>query len=349
MPSTTINLQLVRRIASWILKYNHLNGITDIEIAELIDNCKSIIEQEPSFIRVKAPVIIFSDIHGNFVDLLEFFRLLVPDLLSLGDPKVKCTLPNLLFLGDYVDRGAQSLEVITFLVCLKTLFPKRITLLHGNHESADINKRCRNSFYNDVISKRNGNFDIWARFNKLFKHLSLCALVNGCVLCMHGGLPRIKYWNELAQVKKPKKVSDCYNDYDDINTVVNDLLWADPTNNLDPNNGVNSWFNDDRQTSIKYNDLYIREFMNRFPHIKGVVRGHEHVNSGYKLNADRTMCTLFTAPRYDRRTDSGCVMKISSDLKVSFIRLTPPDPPNSSALEDPPTPRIFSPRKRADS
>uniref|UniRef100_A0A915LGL3 protein-serine/threonine phosphatase n=1 Tax=Meloidogyne javanica TaxID=6303 RepID=A0A915LGL3_MELJA len=315
MPSTTINLQLVRRIASWILKYNHLNGITDIEIAELIDNCQSIIEQEPSFIRVKAPVIIFSDIHGNFVDLLEFFRLLVPDLLSLGDPKVKCTLPNLLFLGDYVDRGAQSLEVITFLVCLKTLFPKRITLLHGNHESADINKR--NSFYNDVISKRNGNFDIWA----------------------HGGLPRIKYWNELAQVKKPKKVSDCYNDYDDINTVVNDLLWADPTNNLDPNNGVNSWFNDDRQTSIKYNDLYIREFMNRFPHIKGVVRGHEHVNSGYKLNADRTMCTLFTAPRYDRRTDSGCVMKISSDLKVSFIRLTPPDPPNSSALEDPPTPR----------
>jgi len=45
MTSTTINLQLVRRIASWILKYNHLNGITDIEIAELIDNCKSIIEQ----------------------------------------------------------------------------------------------------------------------------------------------------------------------------------------------------------------------------------------------------------------------------------------------------------------
>uniref|UniRef100_A0A1I8BB73 protein-serine/threonine phosphatase n=1 Tax=Meloidogyne hapla TaxID=6305 RepID=A0A1I8BB73_MELHA len=245
MESKATNLQLIRQIATWILNYNHLNGITDMEIGELIDNCKTFLEKEPSFIRVKAPVIIFSDIHGNFTDLLEFFRLLVPGMISLEEPKL-----NLLFLGDYVDR-----------------------------------------------------------FNKLFKHLPLCALVNGCILCMHGGLPRIKNWNELAQVKKPKKIGDCYNDYDDSNAVVNDLLWADPTNNLESNNGMNSWFNDDRQTSIKFNDLYIREFMNRFPHIKGIVRGHEHVNSGYKLNADRTMCTLFTAPRYDRRTDSGCVMK----------------------------------------
>lgn len=138
MESKATNLQLIRQIATWILNYNHLNGITDMEIGELIDNCKTFLEKEPSFIRVKAPVIIFSDIHGNFTDLLEFFRLLVPGMISLEEPKL-----NLLFLGDYVDRGPQSLEVITFLVCVKTLFPERITLLHGNHESSDINKKLR--------------------------------------------------------------------------------------------------------------------------------------------------------------------------------------------------------------
>jgi len=78
-------------------------------------------------LRVQEPVIIIGDIHGQFYDMIHMFEKVV-------DPK---GIPNtnLLFLGDYVDRGIYSLEVCVFLFCLKINFPKQVIMLRGNHES----------------------------------------------------------------------------------------------------------------------------------------------------------------------------------------------------------------------
>ena len=136
------------------------------------------------YLHLRAPIVICGDIHGQLHDLQRIFKL-------------KGTPPDTpyLFLGDYVDRGDQSVEVATLLLALKAQHPYHIFLLRGNHECPDTNDRYG---FRDECAQYGGEGNtpddtLWTIFNKVFQWLPLCASVNGRIFCVHGGLsPELK-------------------------------------------------------------------------------------------------------------------------------------------------------------
>jgi hypothetical protein len=102
---------------------------------KIFDEALSIIKKEPSLIRLQGSTKIFGDIHGQYDDLMDFFHLFGYPVADIGD----INKYQYVFLGDFVDRGEHSLEVIITLLSLKCKYPKRIHLLRGNHEDQDVN------------------------------------------------------------------------------------------------------------------------------------------------------------------------------------------------------------------
>ena len=101
--------------------------LSEAEVRSLVERAKDILIEESNVERVDAPVTICGDIHGQFYDLLELFR--------VGG---NCPETSYLFLGDFVDRGFYSVETFLLLLALKVRYPDRMYLIRGNHETRTI-------------------------------------------------------------------------------------------------------------------------------------------------------------------------------------------------------------------
>ncbi|MBA0685455.1 hypothetical protein Goari_013113, partial [Gossypium aridum] len=155
----------------------HLMQCKPLSVAEvktLCEQARAILVEEWNVQPVKCPVTVCGDIHGQFHDLVELFRIggHAPDT-------------NYLFMGDYVDRGYYSVETVTLLVALKVRYRDRITILRGNHESRQITQVY--GFYDECLRKY-GNANVWKYFTDLFDYLPLTALIESQIFCLHGGL-----------------------------------------------------------------------------------------------------------------------------------------------------------------
>ncbi|CAI4056430.1 hypothetical protein N7582_000614 [Saccharomyces uvarum] len=272
------------------------------EINQICHKAREIFLAQPALLELSPSVKIVGDVHGQYADLLRLFT--------------KCGFPpmaNYLFLGDYVDRGKQSLETILLLLCYKIKYPENFFLLRGNHECANVTRVY--GFYDEC--KRRCNIRIWKTFIDTFNTLPLAAIVTGKIFCVHGGLsPVLNSMDEIRHVSRPTDVPDF--------GLINDLLWSDPTDS------PNEWEDNERGVSFCYNKVAINKFLNKFG-FDLVCRAHMVVEDGYEFFNDRSLVTVFSAPNYCGEFDNwGAVMTVSDGLLCSFELL---DPLDSTALK----------------
>ncbi|KAK8090547.1 Metallo-dependent phosphatase-like protein [Apiospora phragmitis] len=144
---------------------------------------KELLMRESNVVHVKAPVTVVGDIHGQFYDLIEIFK--------IGG---WCPDTNYLFLGDYVDRGMFSVETISLLVCLKLRYPDRVHLIRGNHESRGVTQSY--GFYTEC-SRKYGNASVWHYFTDMFDFLTLSVVINDQIFCIpHEGPMADLVWSD---------------------------------------------------------------------------------------------------------------------------------------------------------
>jgi len=226
------------------------------------------------------------DIHGQFHDLLRLFNIGgVPGLGKLGGKKY-------LFLGDYVDRGKNSIEVMSLLLALKIRFPTRMFLLRGNHECERMSKSY--GFFDEC--KRYYSVKLWKTFISTFNHMPVAAGINKKIFCVHGGLsPHLRSVQDIKKIKRPTPVPQ--------SGLMTDLLWSDPAE-------VEDWSSNPRGKGLwTFGPEQIDSF---FKHTKFemIARAHEAKMNGYEYFDDGRLVTIFSAPDYDNMGNNGAMMKV---------------------------------------
>jgi diadenosine tetraphosphatase ApaH/serine/threonine PP2A family protein phosphatase len=265
------------------------------EATFLVLRSREIFMTQPMLVELDAPVQLCGDVHGQYSDLIRIFD-------ACGYPPER----NYCFLGDYVDRGRQSLETILLLLAYKCRYPNHFFLLRGNHECSSINRIY--GFFDEC--KRRYSVALWKRFTDTFNCMPVAALVEGRVLCMHGGLsPELRSMDQIHRILRPTDVPD--------SGLICDLLWADP------DEGRIGWGPNDRGVSWTFGADVVERFCAE-QDIDLICRAHQVVEHGYQFFAQRRLVTIFSAPNYCGEFDnSAACLMVDENLVCSFVRISP--------------------------
>jgi len=269
--------------------------LSEAEIKMLCLRSRDLLISQPMLLELEAPIKICGDIHGQYYDLLRLFE-------YGGFPPES----NYVFLGDYVDRGKQSLETICLLLAYKIKYPENFFILRGNHECASINRIY--GFYDEC--KRRFGIKLWKTFTDCFNCLPCSAVIDEKIFCMHGGLsPELTSLDQVKRIVRPTDVPDT--------GLLCDLLWSDPDKDID------GWGENDRGVSFTFGEDIVAQFLHKHD-LDLICRAHQVVEDGYEFFARRQLVTLFSAPNYCGEFDNaGAMMSVDETLMCSFQILKP--------------------------
>lgn len=302
MTTTEANYTAIAELDKQIELVFRKEPLPETEVKALCDKAREILTTESNVQPVKCPVTVCGDIHGQFWDMMELFRI-------GGRPPDT----NYLFMGDYVDRGLYSLETVTLLVLLKVRFKDRITILRGNHESRQITQVY--GFYDECLRKY-GNANVWKYFTDLFDYLPLTALVENNIFCLHGGLsPSIDTLDQIRQLDRLQEVPH--------EGPMCDLLWSDPDDRT-------GWGISPRGAGYTFG----QDISEQFEHTNNlglVARAHQLIMTGYNWSHEKKVVTIFSAPNYCYRCgNEAALMEVDEFFKETFIQfdMAPVKPEN---------------------
>ena len=247
---------------------------------------------------------ICGDIHGQFYDLLNIFKL-------YGYPSEN---NQYLFNGDFVDRGSFSVECLITLLCFKLLYPKHFYLARGNHESRNLNKVY--GFEQEVLSKYDST--VYEAFIRFFFSLPLAHCINKEILVVHGGLFSKDgvTLNDIRKIKRFREVPE--------SGIMCELLWSDPS-------PVNGRHPSNRGVAITFGPDVVKNFLKINKLVK-LVRSHECKSEGYEILGD--VITVFSAPNYcDSMGNQGGILQLKGDnIKIQQFNYVWHPPAQSFAL-----------------
>jgi serine/threonine-protein phosphatase PP1 catalytic subunit len=273
-------------------------------ISAICNQARMLLLKQPMLLELESPIKVCGDIHGQYTDLLKIFK-------NCGYPPYT----NYLFLGDYVDRGKNSIETMVLLLAYKIRYPENFSILRGNHESASINKIY--GFFDEC--KRRYSIRLYRTFNDCFNCLPVCAIISDKIFCCHGGIsPNLTSLDQIRRIIRPCYVADNIGGKNRGSDILIDLLWSDPATPNNPGD-KGKWLPNDRGISYIFDEVLLERFLKRFG-LELVVRGHQVVEDGYEFFANRQLVTVFSAPNYcsGEFDNKAGIMNIDESLMCSF-------------------------------
>jgi serine/threonine-protein phosphatase 6 catalytic subunit len=274
----------------WVKHVKQCKYLPEQDLKKLCEIVKEYLLEESNVQPVASPVTICGDIHGQFYDLLELFR-------TGGDPPET----NYIFMGDFVDRGYYSLETFTILMTLKARWPDKVTLLRGNHESRQITQVY--GFY-DECQQKYGNANAWKYCTQVFDLLTIAALIDGKILCVHGGLsPDIRTLDQIRTINRNQEIPH-EGDFCD-------LMWSDPED-------IETWQVSPRGAGWLFGSRVTNEFIS-INNLDLIARAHQLVQEGYKYHFNKQLVTVWSAPNYCYRCGNvASILALDKDLNPDF-------------------------------
>jgi len=270
--------------------------IAEEDVRGLCERAKEILMEEHNVHHVGIPATVVGDIHGQFYDLLELF-----------DVGGQVPSVNYVFMGDFVDRGYYSVETFLLLLALKVRYPKRVTLIRGNHESRQITQVY--GFYDECL-KKYGNTNVWKYCVDVFDCLCLSAVVDNSVLCVHGGLsPSLDTLDQIQDLHRlqepPHEGPMC------------DLMWSDPDDD------IQGWGISARGAGYVFGPDIADQFLYA-NHLELIARSHQLAMEGYKYFFGQLLVTVWSAPNYCYRCGNvAAILTINVDGVIDFSVFEP--------------------------
>jgi diadenosine tetraphosphatase ApaH/serine/threonine PP2A family protein phosphatase len=224
------------------------------------------------------PVVVVGDLHGNFDGLVKVYN-----AFQLQGTE------SCVFLGDYVDRGDMSVEVLNFVLVLRQRYGPNVVLLRGNHEDWEVNKVY--GFATELEVK--GLAGLQPMYERLYDALPRACVVNSPVLCIHGGVPKdITKLDEIATLDPLLRSSTFLQ-----------MTWNDPIEEPD----APTFSDNPRGDGIYYfGEQVFRAFMQANGFSK-MIRAHEWQPEGFRWFFGEDLLSIFSAENYTGLMNPACV------------------------------------------